>query len=754
MNTLDRLLVRLRFLALGVPLVMLLVLPSRSWPVVVALDALVGAYNLLIARALRRRASGRLPDSYAWQVLILDHAAVSAFVVMFIVSPEASWAYLLYAAVASEAIFRFDVRGGVFTGVYFAIGFLLFQLEALGLEVSLRDTLLRAIPTVAGATGLGAAVRVLNQEIQDTRRQLEQTEQLRRVLSELVGVVNLVRILETVLQTGIRLLQMESGAVALLDENRKAFVIRAVLNQPPLLKDTVVEAQGIVNRVARERRIVMVAEQPFISDSRPALDDLTSEIAVGVPVLLDDRVIGVLQMNRRGEVHKLSRWEEAALELLGQQLAAAIRNVRLFEEADTRARRLVLLNHCIDRMNQRLFEPDLLDTLVDGLVEHFELEVAQVWLLDRADSSLRCQATRHTTASAPSVPARVAPGVSEIGRVAVLGTALLVEDPAKDHRFDTRSWLEGEGIRFFAGFPLQVSDQQLGVLAVYTRQILDRNAIELLTVFAQHAATAIQEANLFHLATEQKARLEAVNAELNRANQHKSEFLAHMSHELRTPLNSILGFSQLLQEGDGGPLSPDQQQDVQIIASNGRHLLALINDLLDLSKLEAGKAQLHRGELDVPGLARECVDAVGSLAKTRGLELSTRVAEGVEEVYGDRAKIKQILLNLLGNAIKFTDLGEVVLSVERRGSDVCFSVRDTGIGVPLEDQERIFESFAQGGGYVEGKHQGTGLGLAISRRLVEMHGGRIWVESKPGQGSTFTFTIPQRGVLEIVPPAA
>jgi len=754
MKTLDRLLVRLRFLALGVPLVMLLVLPSRSWPVVVALDSLVGAYNLLIARALRRGASGRLPDSYAWQVLILDHAAVSAFIVMFIVSPEASWAYLLYAAVASEAIFRFDVRGGVFTGVYFAIGFLLFQLEALGLEVSLRDTLLRSIPTVAGATGLGAAVRVLNQEIQDTRRQLEQTEQLRRVLSELVGVVNLVRILETVLQTGIRLLQMESGAVALLDENRKAFVIRAVLNQPPLLKDTVVEAQGIVNRVARERRIVMVAEQPFISDSRPALDDLTSEIAVGVPVLLDDRVIGVLQMNRRGEVHKLSRWEEAALELLGQQLAAAIRNVRLFEEADTRARRLVLLNHCIDRMNQRLFEPDLLDTLVDGLVEHFELEVAQVWLLDRADSSLRCQATRHTTASAPPVPARVAPGVSEIGRVAVQGTALLVEDPAKDHRFDTRSWLEGEGIRFFAGFPLQVSDQQLGVLAVYTRQILDRNAIELLTVFAQHAATAIQEANLFHLATEQKARLEAVNAELNRANQYKSEFLAHMSHELRTPLNSILGFSQLLQEGDGGPLSADQQQDVQIIASNGRHLLALINDLLDLSKLEVGKAQLHRCELDVPVLARECVDAVGSLAKTRGLQLSIEVAEGLEDVYGDRAKIKQILLNLLGNAIKFTDMGEVVLSVERQGSDVCFSVRDTGIGVPLEDHERIFESFAQGGGYIEGKHQGTGLGLAISRRLVEMHGGRIWVESKPGQGSTFTFTIPQRGVLEIIPPAA
>ncbi len=754
MTTLDLLLVRLRFLALAVPLAMLVVMPSRSWVLVVTIDAAVAAYNGIIFRALKRRASGRLPDSYAMQVLILDHVAVCAFIVLFIVNPTTSSPYLLYAAVATEAIFRFDVRGGILTGAFFVIGFFLFQLEGLGLDVSLRDTLIRAIPTVAGATGLGAAVRVLNQEIQDTRRQLEQTEQLRRVLSELVGVVNLVRILETVLETGIRLLQMESGAVALLDENRKAFVFRAVLHQPPLLRDTVVEAQGIVNRVARERQIVMVAEQPFLSDSRPALEDLASEIAVGVPVLLDDRVIGVLQLNRRGEVRKLSRWEEAALELLGQQLAAAIRNVRLFEEADTRARRLVLLNHCIDRMNQRLFEPDLLDTLVDGLVEHFEVEVAQVWLLELPDASLRCQATRHTTESAMPLPARVAQGTTEIGRVAVLGSALLVEDPARDHRFENRSWLEQEGIRCFAGFPLQVSAQQLGVLAVYTRQILDRNAIELLTVFAQHAATAIHESNLFHLATEQKARLEAVNTELNRANQHKSEFLAHMSHELRTPLNSILGFSQLLQEGDGGVLSPDQRQDVEIIASNGRHLLSLINDLLDLSKLEAGKAQLHRGEIEVKALAAECTGAVSSLAKTKGLELTIAVLEGLDEVYGDRAKIKQILLNLLGNAIKFTDTGRVVLSAERRGSEVCFSVQDTGMGVPVEDQERIFESFAQGPHSVEGKIQGTGLGLAISRRLVEMHGGRIWVESKPGQGSTFTFTIPQRGVLEIIPPAA
>jgi signal transduction histidine kinase len=329
-----------------------------------------------------------------------------------------------------------------------------------------------------------------------------------------------------------------------------------------------------------------------------------------------------------------------------------------------------------------------------------------------------------------------------VGRIADLRVPIVTNNPKSHAQLDGSPWYAKEGIESFAGFPLLVGDVLLGVLVVYGGRPLDRNAVELLSLFAQHAATAVQEAQLFHLATEQTSRLEAVNAELQRANQHKGEFLANMSHELRTPLNSILGFSQLLLEGGG--LSEEQRQDIEVIAQNGRHLLGLINDLLDLSRLESGKAQLQRGEMDVAELVTECVDSVRSLARAKELSLTATVEPDLGAVYGDRSKIKQVLLNLLANAIKFTEAGGVDVRVIRQGADLCVDVVDTGIGVPAEDRERIFESFQRGVSGLSNKYPGTGLGLAISRQLVEMHGGRIWVESTPGQGSRFRFTIPQR----------
>jgi len=748
MTALDRQLVRLRFAALAIPFGLLLWLPSASVAITIVLAGLMAAYNGIALLAIRRRAALRFARPMAVLLLVLDHAVISAWILLF-AGPSSSLPYLLYALVAAEAVFRFELWGGIGTSLFFTSGVILFQTSDLGLAISVRDAVLRAIPTVVVITGLGAAVRAMNTEIRGTRRRLDQTEQLRNVLGELVGQLDASRMLNTVIRCGMELLQMDSGAIVLLDEDRGVFTLRAAVRLAGAVEGaTVSAADGIVGRVVREKHFVMLVDPPLFDLS--ALNAAGYARAFGSPVVLEGKVFGVLHLQTRDSQRRLTRWEEEALEVLSQQLAVALRNVRLFEESEKRARRLELLNQSIDQMNQKLFEPELLDVVATALTGNLGFAAAQVWLLEPSDGALWRRASHHTTAEPPPVPGRVERGMSEIGQVAELRVPIVTNDPANHRQVGLNPWMAEEGIQAFAGFPLVVGEQLLGVLAVYHRRPLDRNTIELLTLFAQHAATAIQEAHLFHLATEQTARLTALNVELQRANQHKAEFLANMSHELRTPLNSILGFSQLLLEGDGGVLTGDQRQDVDIIAQNGQHLLALINDLLDISKLEAGKAQLHRGEVEVEPLISECVESVRSLAKTKKLELSASVSPEVGRVFADGPKLKQVLLNLLGNAIKFTETGSVRVTAERQGAELRVSVRDTGIGVPLEDTERIFESFQQGKSGISGKYQGTGLGLAISRQLVEMHGGRIWVKSAAGQGSTFSFTIPQRAVPDAI----
>jgi len=748
MTALDRQLVRLRFVALAIPFGLLLWLPSASVTVTIILAGLMAAYNAVALLAIRRQAALRFSRPMAVLLLVLDHAVVSAWILLF-ATPSSSLPYLLYALVAAEAVFRFELWGGIGTSLFFTSGVILFQTSDLGLAISVRDSVLRAIPTVAVITGLGAAVRAMNTEIRGTRRRLDQKEQLRNVLGELVGQLDVSRMLNTVIRCGMELLQMDSGAIVLLDEDRGVFTLRAAVRLAGAVEaETVSVADGIVGRVVREKRFIMLAEPPLFDLA--ALNAAGYARAFGSPVLLEGKVYGVLHLQTKDDQRRLTRWEEEALEVLSQQLAVALRNFRLFEESEKRARRLELLNQSIDQMNQKLFEAELLDVVATTLTGNLGIAAAQVWLLEANDGALWRRASHHTTENPPPVPGRVERGMSEIGQVAELRVPIVTNDPANHRQVGLNPWMTEEGIQAFAGFPLVVSDQLLGVLAVYHRRPLDRNTIELLTLFAQHAATAIQEAHLFHLATEQTARLTALNVELQRANQHKAEFLANMSHELRTPLNSILGFSQLLLEGDGGALTGDQRQDVDIIAQNGQHLLALINDLLDISKLEAGKAQLHRGEVEVEPLISECVDSVSSLAKTKKLDLTASVSAEAGRVFADGPKLKQVLLNLLGNAIKFTETGSVRVTAERQGAELRVSVRDTGIGVPAEDTERIFESFQQGQSGMTGKYQGTGLGLAISRQLVEMHGGKIWVKSTPGQGSTFTFTIPQRALPDAI----
>jgi len=261
--------------------------------------------------------------------------------------------------------------------------------------------------------------------------------------------------------------------------------------------------------------------------------------------------------------------------------------------------------------------------------------------------------------------------------------------------------------------------------------------IELLKTFATQSALAIQNARLFQEIADKSAQLEA-------ASRHKSEFLANMSHELRTPLNAIIGFSEVLSDRMFGELNDKQEEYLKDIYASGQHLLSLINDILDLSKVEAGRMELELADFSLPAAIDNALTLVRERASRHGITLGQSIDDRVGVIRGDERKVKQVLLNLLSNALKFTpEGGRIDVRTTMNDGMAEIAVTDTGVGIAPEDQEAIFEEFRQVG-TADKKVEGTGLGLTLCRKFIELHGGRIWVKSEVGQGSTFTFTIPVR----------
>jgi signal transduction histidine kinase len=295
------------------------------------------------------------------------------------------------------------------------------------------------------------------------------------------------------------------------------------------------------------------------------------------------------------------------------------------------------------------------------------------------------------------------------------------------------------GTRSVLAIPLLHEDRLVGGLVVTRRapgEFTD-DVVELLKTFATQSALAIQNARLFR-------ELEIKSRELEVASQHKSEFLANMSHELRTPLNAIIGFSEVLSDRMFGDLNEKQEEYLKDIYASGTHLLSLINDILDLSKIEAGRMELELTDFDLPTALDNALMLVRERAGRRSITLHMAVDAQLGQVRADERKIRQVVLNLLSNAIKFTpEGGRIEVGAVPRDGFVEVSVSDTGVGIAPEDQEAVFEEFRQVG-TAEKKAEGTGLGLTLCRKFVELHGGRIWVTSQVGVGSTFTFTIPVR----------
>ena len=260
--------------------------------------------------------------------------------------------------------------------------------------------------------------------------------------------------------------------------------------------------------------------------------------------------------------------------------------------------------------------------------------------------------------------------------------------------------------------------------------------------------TAIQQrvADLEEELAQTKRELVESKTQLREADKLKSEFIATVSHELRTPLNSILGFAKLLLKQKIGPLNPIQQTDLSVIYDSAQHLLSLVNDILDLSKIEAGKIRLDAEWVSVEEIIVGVMASTYILIEDKPIELKEEIESNLPKIYVDRGRIRQAVINILSNAAKFTDVGSITMRVRKITKNeqefVCFSIKDTGIGIAAEDMDKVFEAFRQIDSSVARRAEGTGLGMPISYRLVSLHGGELWVESQVGHGSTFSFTIP------------
>jgi signal transduction histidine kinase len=506
---------------------------------------------------------------------------------------------------------------------------------------------------------------------------------------------------------------------------------------------------SLTGRVLIERKPVQISDvlaDPEYSNLEPQrLAGYRTHL--GVPLLRDGRPIGLILVSRR-TVQPFTEKQIELVETFADQAVIAIENVRLFTELEART---AALSRSVDQLtalgevgravSSTLDLETVLTTIVSRAVELSRLDGGVVFEYDEdAEEFVQRVATETGGALAEARrTTRIQKGEGALGQTAITLEPVQVPDIIVPGAYESR--LRGNliesGIRAILAVPMVREGQLIGCLAV-TRNLpgdFPAETIDLLRTFATQSALAIQNARLFHEIADKSRQLEA-------ASQHKSEFLANMSHELRTPLNAVIGFSEVLAQGMFGDVNEKQSEYLHDILDSGRHLLSLINDILDLSKIEAGRMELEVSEFDLPQAIQNALTLVRERALRRGIALHHVIDNRVAGIRADERKVKQVLLNLLSNAIKFTPEGG---GIEVRAAPVDgmveVSVTDTGVGIAPEDQEAAFEEFRQVG-TADKKAEGTGLGLALSRKFIELHGGRISVRSQLGTGSTFTFTLP------------
>jgi signal transduction histidine kinase len=589
-------------------------------------------------------------------------------------------------------------------------------------------------------------------ELSEALEQQTATAGILRVISS--SPTDIQPVMDAVAESAARLCGTDDALIRLVDGD--VLSVAAHFGSVPIV-DAIPNSPGTVaGRAVLERRIVHVQDVLAEHARGDYLDIAELRQRVGhrtllaTPLLREGTAIGVIVM-RRLEVRPFTDKQIALAATFADQAVIAIENVRLFNELQERTRALArsveelqVLGEVGRAVNSTLDLETVLTTIIRRANQLSGTDFGVIYEYDEAAERFRLRATENLDEDLIEL-LRNSPlgrGEGAMGRAAETREPVQIPDILEEGAYQSRvrDALVRKGHRALLAVPLLREQAIIGGLVV-NRKAPGRFApetVELLKTFATQSVLAIQNARLFREIEDKSRQLEV-------ADRHKSEFLANMSHELRTPLNAIIGFSEVLLERMFGDLNDKQAEYLQDVLSSGQHLLSLINDILDLSKIEAGRMELEFTAFDLPIALDNAVTLVRERAARHGIALGVTVDPDLGRFVGDERKIKQVLLNLLSNAVKFTpEGGKVSVGAVRANGSVEISVSDTGIGIAAEDQETIFEEFRQVGGDYARKREGTGLGLTLARRFIELHGGRIWVKSEVGTGSTFTFSLPER----------
>ncbi|MBI2525421.1 MAG: GAF domain-containing protein [Candidatus Rokubacteria bacterium] len=610
------------------------------------------------------------------------------------------------------------------------------------------------------AAQLEESYATLEQKVEERTRELSESLEQQTATSEVLKVISrstfdLQPVLETLVENATKLCGAERGLIFRLDDEAYRVAVHYGAPSPAWLefldRNPIRLGRGtLVGRSALERRAVhipdVLADPEYQWAESQRLGGFRA--ILGVPMLREGVPIGVFAL-WRDDPKAFTDKQVELVTTFADQAVIAIENVRLFSELQARTgeltrsvEQLTALGEVGRAVSSTLDLETVLTTIVSQANALSGTDAGAIYEYDEHTGEFHLRATRNLPEEFLEVarPIGLRKGEGATGRLAETRAPVQIPDIAREDAYQSRlrDVLLGQGYRALLAVPLLREDHLIGGLVVTRKSPgeFPPEAIALLNTFATQSALAIQNARLFREIEDKSAQLEV-------ANRHKSEFLANMSHELRTPLNAVIGFSEVLLERMFGELNPKQDEYLQDILSSGRHLLSLINDILDLSKIEAGRMELELTTFDLPVALDNALTLVRERAMRHGITVRLAVDDRVGPIVGDERKVKQVLLNLLSNAVKFTpEGGRITVRAVPAGGAVEVSVSDTGIGIAPEDQGAIFEEFRQVGTDYARKREGTGLGLTLARRLVELHGGTIRVQSAVGQGSTFTFTLP------------